>query len=450
MRFLIAAVAVAAGVSVGCSSEDASDRTPTYAEDVAPLMIKSCEGCHREGGIGPFALSTYEQVKRYSALVAEKVESRAMPPWGAYETESCKPRFKWKHDLRLSEQEIATVLKWARNGTPSGDLNKLPAKPSFADVKLAGATDALSFPPYTVKASGADDIRCFPVDAKLPPDTWIEGTNVVPGDPRVVHHVIVYTDPKRQSIARAGDAGSYECFGGPEVEDSGILVAWAPGQQAMDYAPHAALQPPNDGMLVVQVHYHPSGTETTDATKIELRRRTDKPPYKAVVALVGNAATPAGGLLPGPNDPTTGPAFTIPAGAKGHVESMTFTVPPTPNLFLHSVLAHMHWVGRDMKIELKRSIAAAGDPTEECLLGAPKYDFNWQRFYSYDAPVDELPMIRAGDELKLTCTYDNTMDNPNVVKALQDQKLSSPVEIKLGEETLEEMCIGAFVVLQKI
>ena len=41
------------------------------------------------------------------------------------------------------------------------------------------------------------------------------------------------------------------------------------------------------------------------------------------------------------------------------------------------------------------------------------------------------------------------MDNPYVVQALEEKKMSSPVDVKLGEQTLDEMCLGAFVVLAK-
>ena len=49
----------------------------------------------------------------------------------------------------------------------------------------------------------------------LAQDTWIGGSNVVPGDPSVVHHAIVFVDPKGEGMAKAGSESSYPCFGGP-------------------------------------------------------------------------------------------------------------------------------------------------------------------------------------------------------------------------------------------
>ena len=58
-------------------------------------------------------------------------------------------------------------------------------------------------------------------------------------------------------------------------------------------------------------------------------------------------------------------------------------------------------------------------------------------------------MLNAGDKLKLKCTYDNSMDNPYVVRALHEQKLTAPIDVHLGETTLDEMCLGAFTFLVK-
>jgi len=442
-------------VLLGCSSkEQATPSTPTWSENVAPILRERCESCHHDGGVAPFALSTYAQAKKWAPLLSEKVESRAMPPWGAFDSATCKPRFKIKHDLRLSDAEIATISTWSKSGTPEGDPAKAPPKVTFTDARLAGATDTIGIAPYKVSQATKDELRCFPVDPKIADTTWIDGANIIPGDTRVVHHVLVYVDPKRQSLAKAGADGSYPCFGGPDVEGAGLLMAWAPGVEPLDIGPEAAMQLPKDGMLVVQMHYHPV-VDANDTTKIELRRRPTAPKWKALVALVGNSGDAKSGLAPSAADPATGPAFVVPAGAKSHVESMTFTIPGmidgkiTPELRIHSVAAHMHWVGRDMKIEVERSIVSGDDPATECLLGTPKYDFNWQRFYQYDTAIDDLPMVRAGDKLKMTCTYDNSLDNPYVAKALQEQKLPGPIDVKLGEQTLDEMCLGGFVVLQR-
>ena len=78
---------------------------------------------------------------------------------------------------------------------------------------------------------------------------------------------------------------------------------------------------------------------------------------------------------------------------------------------------------------------------ELCLVQTPAYDYNWQRIYEYDADVGDTFRVQAGDVVRVRCTYDNTLDNPSVVEALQEVGLDQPQDVQLGEGTLDEMCI---------
>ena len=75
------------------------------------------------------------------------------------------------------------------------------------------------------------------------------------------------------------------------------------------------------------------------------------------------------------------------------------------------------------------------------------WDFNWQRGYGYDADLNEMPTMGNGDTVALTCRFNNSMTNPNVRAALDERGLSEPVDVKLGDDTLDEMCLGAFGVV---
>lgn len=444
--------------SLACSSGGEATTptpTPTWSENVAAIVQTKCASCHRDGGIAPFPLETFEQVKSKAALVASAVEARVMPPWGAFDSDDCKHRLPFRDDLRLSDQEIASITRWANGGAPEGDRSKAPAFKPVADATLAGAS-SYTFPPRIVAPSAKDDLRCFPVDPGFTEDTWIDGTHIIPGDPRVVHHVLVYTDPMGESVAKAGAGGSYECFGGPDVAGANLLIAWAPGVQPADFHGKAGFLLKKGSKLVVQMHYHPADVQVTDQTKVQLRKIATKPEWTANIALIGNADSQEMGLDKGPGDRDGKAEFRVPAGVKGHVESMGFTIPPEldgkplPEFRLHSVGTHMHWVGKDMSIHIKRLTVRGDEPDEECLLGTPRYDFNWQRAYPYAVDdFSKLPPLRFGDRLSLKCTYDNTMGNAYVSKALSEQKMSTPIDVFLGEETLDEMCLGAFVVLAK-
>jgi hypothetical protein len=81
------------------------------------------------------------------------------------------------------------------------------------------------------------------------------------------------------------------------------------------------------------------------------------------------------------------------------------------------------------------------EPTRECLVSAPKYSFEWQRAYSYDVPLDELPTFMPGDVLSIECRYQNNLDNPLMREALGRAGESEPSEVLLGDETLDEMCL---------
>jgi hypothetical protein len=100
-----------------------------------------------------------------------------------------------------------------------------------------------------------------------------------------------------------------------------------------------------------------------------------------------------------------------------------------------------------LQVKVERAAPLAGEPAEECLVNVPRWDFDWQRHYEYDAPIDELPAITAGDTVLVRCTYDNSLANPFVRRMLDDLGLQEPVEVTLGEQSLDEMCLGVFGVV---
>jgi hypothetical protein len=136
-------------------------------------------------------------------------------------------------------------------------------------------------------------------------------------------------------------------------------------------------------------------------------------------------------------------AFMIPANAKHHVEEMTWQwkLPAGSDVRVYAVGTHMHYVGRDELVTLERAKAEDGEPDQECLIQTPAWDFNWQHGYAYDTDYDHYPTMRDGDVMRLRCTYDNTLDNPFMRKALDEQHLDHPIDVPLGEDTLDEMCV---------
>ncbi len=100
-----------------------------------------------------------------------------------------------------------------------------------------------------------------------------------------------------------------------------------------------------------------------------------------------------------------------------------------------------------MKVELERRTAREGEAEKECLLNT-KYDFAWQRTYAYDSPIDRVPSLRGGDKLHIACTYDNTADNRYIVRAMSEQRRSTPAPIRLGGTSADEMCQAILVLVE--
>jgi hypothetical protein len=451
--FVWAAIAAFGASSAACSSRAGSstktrpDDGVTFASAIAPLIAAKCGSCHRSGGSAPFALETYEEVKSLGSLSRDRIVARQMPPWGAVDDESCDVTRPWKSDLALTQPEIDTFVAWVARGMPEGPAIATPPPtqteaPLGLDVKT-GSFDAATS--YVVSPRSEDELRCFPIDPGFQDDTWISESIVVPTDPRVVHHALVYLDPYREGREKAGAAGSYPCFGDALVRDSSLLLAWSPGGTPTRYGEGAGLRVPKGAHLVVQVHYHAIDTEASGGVRLELNTLAQEPAHRAEFVLVGNAERPTGPvrLLPGPNDPEQGPEFRIPSNAKSHVESMEFEMPLTARLA--AVGAHMHWAGVGMTVEVSRAKTSQG-PKAECLMST-RYDFRWQRTYAYDVPLTDLPVLARGDRVRLTCTYDNTWDNPYIARALEAERRSTPPEIRLGSGSLDEMCQAMLVLV---
>lgn len=446
--------------SGGSSSNDA----PTWYGDIAPLVSEHCLSCHTDGGIAPFGLQSYELAKMWSGSFDGVLPSRVMPPFLAADTADCKPRFRFKDDLSLSDEEIQLFKRWTDAGSPAGDPKTAAPLPTPPQLELSDAQVSTTIPaPVTISGPG-DKFVCF----SLTPDlsalaatgaaatllgdhVLIDAAQIHPGNGSIVHHVLVFTDEAGQSAALAGDKGYYDCFGGPKLDAPSLVMAWAPGATPLIAPEGVAMVVPTKGRLVMQVHYHPAATPETDSgTSLQLRGYGSRiPDYVSTLRLLGNARNQAAGLQAGPDD-SGAPEFRIPAGATDHTESMLFTMPAsTPEFRLWAVGTHMHYVGTDMRIGVTRP--TPGDqPADECLLDTPNWDFDWQRGYRYDVPIDQAPIIKAGDVLSLRCNYDNSMQNSNVADALFEQGLSEPRDVLLGEETLDEMCLGIFGFAQKV
>lgn len=431
----------------------ACDKTPstgevTWHEHVAPLVAERCAGCHTDGTIAPFSLDSYESAAPLASAMSAAVDAGRMPPWLAQDTDDCQPLLPWRDDLRLTDEEKALLRDWAEAGAPEGDPADAAELPIPPELDLRDPDVVLPFTEGYLVQGERDDFQCFVLNPGNTELEWVEAIQLDPGNPLVDHHGLVFMDASGATEELAGEDGVFPCFNTPDV-DGYLMATWTPGAAPMTMPDGIAMPLPAGARIVVQMHYHPDDEPQIDLSTVSIRYAGGTPEWAAAQVLIGNYWRDEGdgtGLQPGPND-TDGAAFVIPAGAQGHTETMIYEQTVDYDFPLLTVGTHMHYVGTDMKIELRRADPDPGEVEAECLIRTPDWDFNWQRVYQYDAAVEELPEVSLGDQLVLSCTYDNSLDNPFVAEALADEGLSEPHEVVLGEETLDEMCLGLFGIL---
>ncbi|MDX2032380.1 MAG: hypothetical protein SF339_17020 [Blastocatellia bacterium] len=400
--------AEASSANGGAKAGKRNQATPTYNKEVVRIFQKSCQTCHHPGDIAPFSLMTYKETRPWAAAIREQVALKKMPPW--------KPASGCGDfaDARgLAQEEINTIVAWVDGGAPEGNAADLPPLLDFPDGWSLGAPDLVIAPPtdYTPPTQG-DMYRCFTVPAgELRGDRWIGALTVKPGNPRIVHHVIAYGDPNGESIAldaRDPEPG-YRCFGGPGISTTQMLGGWAPGSRGYFAPDGTGIKLTNNSRVIIQVHYHPTGETETDRTQLGFYF-AKKPVQRELQVL-----------------PLVNQSFTIPAGAKNYDVTASFTVPALISGKLWAVTPHMHLLGKKIKVELTR----ANSTTPECLVNIPEWDFNWQGTYLYNKSIDLTPNTR----LRLTCTYDNSTDNPF-------NPNTPPKPVRWGEETTDEMALA--------
>src|SRR5215471_1565858 len=103
----------------------------TFTKDVAPILQKNCQVCHRPGSIAPMSLLTYEDVRPWASAIKRQVQSRAMPPWTIDKTVGIQ---HFKNDRSLNDETITTIVKWVDRGAPRGNPADMPPPRQFPDA----------------------------------------------------------------------------------------------------------------------------------------------------------------------------------------------------------------------------------------------------------------------------------------------------------------------------
>ncbi len=385
----------------------------TYSHDIAPILNANCVVCHRAGETGPFSLTTYQEAKTWAAAIKDYTARRVMPPWKAV------PGYGDFHDTRsLSSQQIAMISNWADSGAPQGSIGSSAALPSFpAPGKWAMGTPDVELKPegaYHLAAEGADVYRNYVLPYNVTSDQYIKGIAFQAGNRAVVHHIILFLDMSGKSVEldKADPEPGYSVPGttiGVPFLQTIWVAGWAPGNTPRLMPPGIAFKMPKGAKLVLQVHYHKSGQQETDLSRMALyftdKSSVDKEIYTNALIY---------------------PYLALKPGIANQVVRQKLTLPVDVHAF--SVAPHMHMLGRIMKVN-------ATLPTGEKipLVYINDWDFNWQETYRYKKPV-ALP---KGTVIDMEASFDNSEMNPR-------QPSHPPKYVSWGEQTTDEMCICFF------
>ncbi len=370
----------------------------SYARDVAPILQRRCQSCHRPGAVGPFALSDYDSAKGRAKMIASVVGEGRMPPWNADE------RFDgvFANQRKLTAAEKETLLGWVAQGMPRGDPADEPAPRVWPEGWSIGTPDVVFSPDYdmleeqalpsegyAVPREGVLDYRYFTVKTDFPEDRWVSALEVKPGAADVVHHVLIALREANGSI----DERSY-------------LAVYVPGDTPSVYPEGYAKRLPAGATLVFQLHYTPNGKERFDRSQLALRFASEPPLFEVQTDAVVNED------------------FEIPPGAPAHEVREKMRLGEDTGVV--ALFPHMHLRGKDF-----RFVAHLPDGKQQELLFA-HYDFQWQESYLLPDPL----LLPQGTVLECIAHYDNSKANPN--------NPDPSKTVRWGDQSFEEMFIGYF------
>lgn len=396
---------------IGCLIEGVPEKTKpgsvTFCRDVAPIILANCAGCHHPGETAPFPLLTYDDVAKRSKQIVYVIRKRLMPPWRAAHGFG-----RFKDERRLTDRQIRLIESWSATGKPKGDAADLPPKPEFPSGWQLGKPDLVVKMPkaFHVPASGRDVYRHFVIPLGTRRDRLVAAMDFHPGNPRVVHHAVVYFDDTGTAsrLEERGGGYGYTGFGGPGFVPAGCLGNWVPGTTP-HRLPGGTGQPmPKDSDLVLQVHYQCSGKPETDQSEVAIYFADSK--ARQVVAsfhvLNGN--------------------LHIPAGAARFRHRAAYTL--ATDLILFDAAPHMHLLGREMKVT-----ATLPNGTVQPLVWVKNWDFNWQGQYTFMKPK----FLPKGTRIDVDAYLDNSTGNPQ-------NPSSPPRAVEWGEQTSDEMVVCEF------
>lgn len=385
----------------------------TWAEHVAPILYQNCTGCHHTGGIGHFSLVNYSDAAVIAGAIKNAVSTKKMPPWPP------DPEYSvFAHERRLSDAQINTIVQWVDAGAPQGNPALAPPPPVYTtEFQITDPDVVVTMPQYTVNTS-SDLYRCFviPINAG-PGNRFISEMEIVPGNPGIVHHVLVYADDSNQPLqmdANDPEPG-YTSFGGTGSSNSKLIGGWVPGSSAFKYPPGFGVKISGNTNIILQVHYPAGVSGELDTTSVRIKFAPNSGTREVFINPVINHVTSL----------TDGPLVIPPNEVKTFHAQFTVPAYDITNLF---VAPHMHLIGRSIVCWL---VTPAGDSIP--VIRINNWDFHWQGFYFHK----KLKRVPANSVVHARAVYDNTPNNPF-------NPNNPPALVTVGEATTDEMFLIYF------
>ena len=399
---------VAATASDAAQAPAAAQPDVTYSKHIAPILQRSCESCHRKGGVAPMSLSTYDEVRPWARSIKQRTgigpHAGVMPPWYVERELGIQ---KFKNDPSLSEEEIATIARWVDSGAARGDAAHLPAAREWNDrTKWAiGEPDlVVRTEEVTVKAGVPDWWgEIAPTPTGLTEDRYVSAVEVrevndvgsagsgreTVGGRYVFHHMIWNTRPLDTETA-ADPADPF---------DLAALTGTSPGTTTWpvhevgrepDFFDPKSARLLKAGAYVISdsVHLHSNGRDTKARLEIGFKfmPKGYKPEYRTSRISLGN-----------------GVDIDIKAMESG--QQLHAYAVLTEHTKILSFEPHLHAPGARMCLE---AIWGYTVQTLNCV----GYDHNWVRGYDYDD--DHAPLLPKGAVLHIIGYMDNSPKNKNV------------------------------------
>jgi hypothetical protein len=382
----LAAAVVLTQAIVAQGPAKTATRQVTFTKDVAPILQRSCQVCHRPDSMAPMSFLTYEDVRPWARAIKQKVTAREMPPWYIDRTVGIS---KFKDDPSLTDQEIQTLSAWADGGAVRGDLADLPPPRQFenSDIwHIGNPSLVVKSIKHTVPATGSDWWGDYVVSTGLTEDRYLKAveTKPSPGAKKVVHHAVTFLVQDEGESDLIGRGPTQNPAGG---DAGGFLNEYAVGKNG-DVFPEGTGRLVKAGAKIrFNMHYHPVGEETVDQTEVALvfYPKDFKPKYYIQASHTGDFDD-----------------LDLPAGVD-NIRSDGYTR-LAQNARITSFQPHLHNRGKAQCME-----AIYPDGKIEQLSCVNNYKFGWHIVYNYADDVQ--PLLPAGTMLHVISWHNNTASN---------------------------------------